>query len=152
MPGKMKYCMKQLPRRMKQNLRENEVATTMKWNAIEINARKNEISHETATTRKRMKQLPQWNEVEIEMENQQKWNIEWNTCHSWMKCHLKLLKREMKQRMKPSLERMKHYSETWNETDTMNEWNFISFPVVDQDFVWYSSVVHDVSGSYQSYK
>ena len=28
---------------------------------------------------------------------------------------------------------------------------FISFPVVDQDFVWYSSAVHDVSGSYQSH-
>ena len=28
--------------------------------------------------------------------------------------------------------------------------HFISFPVVDQDFVWYSSAVHDVSGSYQS--
>ena len=29
--------------------------------------------------------------------------------------------------------------------------HFISFPVVDQDFVWYSSAVHDVSGSYQSF-
>ena len=26
-----------------------------------------------------------------------------------------------------------------------------SFPVVDQDFVWYSSAVHDVNGSYYWY-
>ena len=34
----------------------------------------------------------------------------------------------------------------------MNENSFQSFLVVDQDFVWYSSAVHDVSGSYQSAK
>ena len=99
-----------------------------------------------------MNQLPQGNEVEIEMGCQWKWNIEWNTYRRWMKRNFKSPEREMKQRMKHLPERMKNYSQGLRikQVPWMNENSFHSFLVVDQDFVWYSSAVHDVSGSYQS--
>ena len=83
---------------------------------------------------------------------QWKWNIEWNTYCRWMKRNFKSPEREMKQRMKHLPERMKNYLQglRMKQVPWTNEMKFHSFLVVDQDFVWYSSAVHDVSGSYQS--
>ena len=69
---------------------------------------------------------------------QEKWKIEWNICHSWMKSHSKSPESERRQEWSICQMEWRSICDdlTWNRCHEWMKFHFISFVVVDQDIGW----------------